>query len=118
MQKTLSEGTFRAEPLVKPSQTRGPRLQYGGKSPASEPVLATAVKTHIRSIDGVVLPSKPTAAKSKARASRSSKIMRRFKRASTIKKMKVASTSYATLGKYIMEAVRAEKRIADLLKQF
>lgn len=147
-----SEETFRAEPPVKPPQTRGPRLQYGGNegedtddedddgAPSkpvlavlveekssesatrctSDPVLATVVKTHSRTVDGVLLPSpKPTAvAKSKTRASRSSKIMRRFKRASAIKKMKLASTSYATLGKYIMEADRAEKRIADLLKQF
>lgn len=86
----------------------------------SNPIIATAVKTHSRTVGGVLLPSaKPTAAaKNKARASRSSKIMRRFKRASAIKKMKLASTSYARLGKYIMEVVRAKKRIADLLKQF
>lgn len=79
-----------------------------------------AVPKPMRSVDGVVLPyPKLTAvAKSKARASRSDKIMRRLTRTATIKKMKLASTRYATLGKYIMAAVRAEKLCSDMLKQF
>ena len=81
---------------------------------------ATPVKSHTHLVDGVALPfpkSKNKRMQRKARASRSGKIMRRFRRGPT-KNMKLASTKYATLGKHLMEAARAEKLCCALLKLF